>query len=1053
MKWARRCLWMTFCLSLFSSVSLSAQAPLTTEADTETFLTTNFHLQERYQQVLCVSGEGSCPTDITTTVPCLTSACRHVETNYPVASTFETIQAAADSARAGDLIIIMPGHYAGVEINETGGEENAYIHFLGWGEAGSIIVDAPARPDVRYLRHHFYFVASHHYIIQNLAFENAENGAGIFFTGWFSGTGQFSHHFIVSDVYSHDNGEWGLHTTATNYVVIQDAIFTNSSEEHGAYISGSGDHMLIRRNIFQNNNASGLQINADPQTAVAEIFYWLQTATGDTCGWDEASVESSGAATWDDLHACYESQGLPDLGEFYEDGISEGMIVEQNIITGNGSAGGAGINLASVRNSTIRNNLIYGNNAAGIACWDNAYSEEKGLSESNFGCQNVRFLNNTIVDETAGRGALILVRDNRDLTLANNIIIRDRQDALEIGENSGQGLQSHHNFISAIDVYDSPNALITDLDTSSGSVINPNIAEALLAFANPNFNSWMLEGNLWPSLNPDRPDYHLVEGANLASMGDASLVSMYDLEGMPRLESEIGALTVSSATNVTTSIPAPVLETASVLNSAPIPPNIIMTTMPAQMPTFYVDDDNTTGIENGSIQNPFTTVQQAIDQASEGAVIAVAGGTYPQNILIQGKALSLYGGYIGGSSEDYASGAGGNFNQRDILGFQSHLQGDSQDSTVTLLEAGTSLIDGFRITDGSRSITTQTYCCRGGGVYILGGAPTLSNNLIENNDTARAAEDQNTEMRGGGIYADGGDIFILNNIIRNNVSGRGAGIAVGGSNHAVISRNLIQNNIGTGDHGGGIFIGAILAEISHNQIIGNEIGRALGYGWGGGIIVVNVGNNAILSHNIITQNYAPSIGAGVFIDEGATATLQNELIYANQCPERGGVAVYVDGEGGGGAGSVVQIINSTIAHNNCPTSTGGNAVYVEGDSNVSVQNSILWGNGGDDIATVDTSQISVTYTLSEEVIEGEGNFSQDPLFANTENHDYHLRSFSGRWDATANGGLGAWVVDTVQSPAIDSGDPTTLWSAEPSPNGERINLGAYGNTPQASLSQ
>ena len=39
-----------------------------------------------------------------------------------------------------------------------------------------------------------------------------------------------------------------------------------------------------------------------------------------------------------------------------------------------------------------------------------------------------------------------------------------------------------------------------------------------------------------------------------------------------------------------------------------------------------------------------------------------------------------------------------------------------------------------------------------------------------------------------------------------------------------------------------------------------------------------------------------------------------------------------------------------------------------------------------------------------------------------------------------------------RSPAIDTGDPATDWSNEPKPNGGRVNLGAYGNTPEAALS-
>jgi hypothetical protein len=32
---------------------------------------------------------------------------------------------------------------------------------------------------------------------------------------------------------------------------------------------------------------------------------------------------------------------------------------------------------------------------------------------------------------------------------------------------------------------------------------------------------------------------------------------------------------------------------------------------------------------------------------------------------------------------------------------------------------------------------------------------------------------------------------------------------------------------------------------------------------------------------------------------------------------------------------------------------------------------------------------------------------------------------------------------------VDTGDPASPYSNEPSPNGERVNLGYYGNTPEA----
>lgn len=47
---------------------------------------------------------------------------------------------------------------------------------------------------------------------------------------------------------------------------------------------------------------------------------------------------------------------------------------------------------------------------------------------------------------------------------------------------------------------------------------------------------------------------------------------------------------------------------------------------------------------------------------------------------------------------------------------------------------------------------------------------------------------------------------------------------------------------------------------------------------------------------------------------------------------------------------------------------------------------------------------------------------------------------------------GQWVQDDVNSPCIDAGDPNAAWSNELFPHGGRVNMGAFGNTPQASMS-
>ncbi|MBN2581575.1 MAG: right-handed parallel beta-helix repeat-containing protein [Planctomycetes bacterium] len=79
---------------------------------------------------------------------------------------------------------------------------------------------------------------------------------------------------------------------------------------------------------------------------------------------------------------------------------------------------------------------------------------------------------------------------------------------------------------------------------------------------------------------------------------------------------------------------------------------------------------------------------------------------------------------------------------------------------------------------------------------------------------------------------------------------------------------------------------------------------------------------------------------------------------------------------------------------------------------------------------------------------GKGNLDTDPLFADAKTLDFHLQSPFGRWDAVP----GEWVNDAVTSPCIDAGDPNSPVVFEPFPNGNLVNMGAYGNSFEASRS-
>ena len=71
------------------------------------------------------------------------------------------------------------------------------------------------------------------------------------------------------------------------------------------------------------------------------------------------------------------------------------------------------------------------------------------------------------------------------------------------------------------------------------------------------------------------------------------------------------------------------------------------------------------------------------------------------------------------------------------------------------------------------------------------------------------------------------------------------------------------------------------------------------------------------------------------------------------------------------------------------------------------------------------------------------------MFVDPDNGDYHLRSERGRYWPEHN----VWVLDNATSPCVDAGDPMDDPSNEPIPNGGFINMGTYGGTRYASMSE
>jgi len=175
----------------------------------------------------------------------------------------------------------------------------------------------------------------------------------------------------------------------------------------------------------------------------------------------------------------------------------------------------------------------------------------------------------------------------------------------------------------------------------------------------------------------------------------------------------------------------------------------------------------------------------------------------------------------------------------------------------------------------------------------------------------------------------------------------------------------------------------------------------------------------------ISHNRTDDYGGGIYLDQNCKATVEGCLIHHNHA-DLGGGAIFAPGP------EYTTIKSSTIADNTSVYNYGGLDGYFNCFYN------IIWNNFSY------TAFSSSDVQIAAQTI----NFTEDPLFADPDNDDYHLKSQAGRW----NPQLQKWVYDSVTSPCIDMGNPAEDWTAELWPHGKRKNLGAYGGTPEAGMS-
>ena len=503
------------------------------------------------------------------------------------------------------------------------------------------------------------------------------------------------------------------------------------------------------------------------------------------------------------------------------------------------------------------------------------------------------------------------------------------------------------------------------------------------------------------------------------------------------------------------------------LNPPPVPPS--------QSITLYVDDDapndvgpcdSTIGdpLEDGSAEHPFDNIQEAVTYAEYAETIVVMPGTYSgqgnYDIDYLGKAVKIRGSGPDNTIIDCDnSGRGFYFHNRErndsILDGVTITNGNAYYGGAVNCADGSSPIisncvfkDNWAVSWGSKGgyggavynggSSNPTYRdCKfidnlavwyGAGMFNSWSSPNVTNCLFEGNLCG---------AYGAGMFNDNGRPVINNcSFIANSAQTWGGGMFNSESSPTLSGCTFSENS--TIDWDGG----AMLNMYSDPVAVDCEFRNNTAGDWGGAIC--NLEGSLVLANCAVIANSTGSQG-GAFYNDASEITMTNCVIAGNAAGQAGGGA-YCDG-------STMTLTNCTFASNSAES---GKAFVSDTwwytPSSFTLANCILW-DGSDEIWNNDNSTFDITYsdvmTEGDEPWAGDGNINANPLFADVNGGDYHLKSQAGRWDPISQ----SWVHDDVTSPCIDAGDPAASVGSEPQPNGDVVNMGAYGGTPEASLSQ
>lgn len=384
----------------------------------------------------------------------------------------------------------------------------------------------------------------------------------------------------------------------------------------------------------------------------------------------------------------------------------------------------------------------------------------------------------------------------------------------------------------------------------------------------------------------------------------------------------------------------------------------------------------------------YTTIQAAVDAASDGDTVKVAAGTYTSTaaqVVVITKSLALAGSYtppdwtisrptVAPTILDGQHARRGVHVARDITvtldgmtiinssgsGVYKEAYGNDSHLTIRYCDilsntagsaggGGVFLWGGSLIVEHSRFVSnTVGGYGRGGGVFAREATVTLTHSLVQDNRGANG---------GGGAELYECTSYVAHNTFRNNAntsSGSSGGAIAATWGGIVLIDNVIQDNVASesgGGHGGGLYLSPAagrVCTVTDNVILGNVAGMT-STAHGGGAQLLGHGK-FLFSRNQVISNVASHgfSGSGGGVSISAPGRYSYNRIQGNRaCTDKGGSGlgggVVVNGEGVWLEGN--RILDNWASMDPCPSYcapyANGGGVFISIQDDVTMTNNII----------------------------------------------------------------------------------------------------------------